>query len=116
MYEVDWYLSECATGMYGKQNLDIFYFTTRDHVISNQQWLKMWKKVLRTVPFGQLFSMINRISTMLPGHQAHVLPMPRVRTVTDPAKQRLKCIEENNKDQSLVFFYELIEILEIIIR
>ncbi len=105
MYFGDWHLSERAAGIHDKKNFDIFYFTTIDNTICNRQWLKMWQRVLRTVGFGQLFSMINRISRMLPGYQAHVLAMPRVWTVTDPAKQRLKCILAN-KEPNIAFTKE----------
>ena len=105
MYFADWHLSERAAGIHDKKNFDIFYLTTMDNAICNRQWLKMWQRVLCTVPFGRLFSMINRISRMLPGHQAHVLAMPRVWTVTDPAKQRLKCILAN-KEPNIVFTKE----------
>ncbi len=97
MYEGDWYLSERAAGIHDKKHFDIFYITAMGNTVCNRQWLKMWQRVLCTVPFGRLFSMINRVSRMLPGHQAHVLAMPRVWTVTDPAKQRLKCILANEK-------------------
>lgn len=94
MYAGDWYLSEYSSRMLskGRWNCDIFYFTTMDHIICNQQWLKMWKRVLRTVPFGQFFKMVNRISMMFPGHQAHILPMNRVSTITTKEKEKLRCI------------------------
>src|SRR3989338_3300670 len=59
IYVGDWHLSERAAGIHDKKNFDIFYFTTTDNTICNRQWLKMWQRVLRTVPFGRLFSMIN---------------------------------------------------------
>jgi len=97
MYFGDWYLSERAAGIHDKRNFDIFYFTTTGNTICNRQWLKMWQRVLRAVPFGQLFNMINRISRMLPGHQAHIVPMTRVKTVTTHEKKRLKCILANKR-------------------
>ena len=103
MYPGDWYLSERVSGIHDKKYFDIFYVSTLDSTICNRQWLKMWQRVLCIVPFEQLFKMINRISTMLPGHQAHVLPMlyvlPKLpeKTITVRQKQRLKCILASKK-------------------
>lgn len=92
MYKADWYLSEFHTGRYEKRNFDIFYFTTTGNIICNRQWVKMWKRVLRTVPFGRFFKMVHKISILFPGHQAHVIPMNHVSTIVTKEKEKLKCI------------------------
>ena len=52
----------------------------------------MWKRVLRTVPFGQFFNMVNKMSMRFPGHKAHILPLNHVPTITSEEKEKLKCI------------------------
>jgi len=92
MYRADWYLSECSAGVHDRKNFDIFYFFCSDGFICNQQWVKMWKRVLRSVPFGAFFKMVNRISMKFSGYRAHILPMSHISTITTKEKVRLRNI------------------------
>src|SRR3989338_4792360 len=91
-YKADWYLSERFAGLHQKGYFDIFYFIKTNNVVCNMQWLKMWQKVLHTVSFERFWRMVTKISEMLPGHQAHALPLRMyvVETAkTDDEKKKL---------------------------
>lgn len=91
----DWYLSERAADRCRERSFDVFYFTTANGRVCNQQWLKLWKRVLRIVPFGDFFRMVTRISLIMPGHSAHVLPLDHVLPMETPRQRnRVRCIVE----------------------
>ncbi len=74
MCSADWYLAECGGGMYNKKYFDVFYFTKSTGVISNHQWLKMWKRVLRVSPFWKFTHILDKVNRRLPGFGTHIIP------------------------------------------
>ena len=84
----DWYLSQKADGLHLGRYLDFFYFVkSTKHV--NKQWIKMWKRVLRVVPFGELVSYVDRSNKLVPGYSSHVIPLQKSWPIKDEA---VKCI------------------------
>ena len=73
-YRADWYMAERSAGMHQKGFFDIFYFTQATGFISNHQWCKMWKRVLRVSPFGMFTHILDKVSRRLPGGEAYVIP------------------------------------------
>ncbi len=75
MLFADWYLAECNGGMHKEKVWDIFYFVKTTGCISNRQWLKMYKRVLRVSPFWAFTHMVDKINKRLPGFEGHIIPM-----------------------------------------
>lgn len=75
LFPADWYLAECYAGKYKKKYFDVFCFIKSTGVVSNQQWLKMWKRVLRVVPFGKFFRIVDKVNRRLPGFEPHIISM-----------------------------------------
>ncbi len=75
MYPAEWYLAQREAGMHKEKCFDIFYFITNTGCISNRQWLKMWKRVLRVFPFWAFARMVDRVNKRLPGFGGHVIPI-----------------------------------------
>lgn len=73
--QADWYLAECSAGMQKEKCFDIFYFIKTTGCISNRQWLKMWKRVLRVSPFGKFTHILDKVNRRLPGFEPHIIPM-----------------------------------------
>jgi len=65
------YLCERDADLYGRRNLDIFYY---DWSVCNGQLARMWKRVLRVSALVQPLALVNR---WLPGGAAHRIEMPR---------------------------------------
>ena len=64
------YLSEKVAGEHQGPYLDLFYFVQSiNHV--NQQWDKMWRRVLPVFPWAKLARSIDRFSQWFPGYNAH---------------------------------------------
>ena len=78
----DWYLSEKAAGQHRGRYLDLFYFVrSAGHV--NKQWMKMWKRVLHIIPFGEFAQAVERLNRYVPGYRAHLIPDDDVMPTTD---------------------------------
>ena len=66
---VNVYLARKINGEFPSNILDIVYFTVSTGQVSNEQYLKMWRRVLHTPPliFGYLLESIDKINESLPG-------------------------------------------------
>ena len=89
LYNAEVYLCEHNSGIHKKRIFDIFYFVLSTGVVSNRQWIKMWKRVLRVVPFGKLAFYVDSSNKLVPGYSSHVIPMQKSWPIKDEA---VKCI------------------------
>ncbi len=71
MYPAEWYLAERNADMHREKYFDIFYCIKTTGSVCNQQWLKMWKRVLFIPPFWILWQMVDRLNKRFPGYQSH---------------------------------------------
>jgi len=64
------------TVLYKNLYFDIFFLTPNEG-ISNQQWLKMWKRNLRICPlfFSRFMIMLYEINRAIPGGMSHVIEL-----------------------------------------
>ncbi len=73
IYQGDWYLSEKEDGKHQGRYFDYFYFIrSTSHV--NKQWLKMWRRVLPSVPGIKLWNNVVRWNKLFPGYEMHKIP------------------------------------------
>jgi putative glycosyltransferase (TIGR04372 family) len=70
MYQGEWHLSEIAAGRRNKNYFDYFYFIRGTNHI-NQQWEKMWRRVLPVFPWAKLARSVARLNQWFPGHGEH---------------------------------------------
>ena len=65
------YLAGKINGELPSNILDIVYFTVTTGQVANEQYLKMWRRVLHTPPliFSRLFESIDKINQSLPGEK-----------------------------------------------
>lgn len=66
------YLCQRDLGLCGRRSFDIFY---SQHIVSNQQLHKMWKRTgkLHIFPFYNLMALVDRLNQLLPGGKEHVI-------------------------------------------
>ena len=67
------------TGLFEKKYFDIFFLIPTP-VISNQQWLNMWKRNLRICPlyFSKFMIILYELNRLIPGGSSHVIEvMPK---------------------------------------
>ena len=50
---------------------DIIYFVSDSGIISNKQWVKMWRSTVNVFPFGSLISYIDLLVKKFPGGKCH---------------------------------------------
>jgi len=95
-YNAEWFLCERYAGSYdGRRYFDIFYFIISTGTICNHQWRKMWKRVLRVFPLGQVALIADNLNRRFPGHGRHVVPLqPESLPVND---NTVKCILARKK-------------------
>jgi len=75
IYSADWYLSQKFSRKDKEKHFDIFYFTTMNKEICNQQWLKMWKRVLCVFPFWKLAEMVDHCQKKILQNNSHAIPL-----------------------------------------
>jgi putative glycosyltransferase (TIGR04372 family) len=69
----DWYLSEKTDGQHQGRLIDFFFFgKSTGHI--NKQWLKMWRRVLPSVPGNKLWQSVHRVNRLFPGFKKHEIP------------------------------------------
>jgi len=74
MHLADPYLCLKNDGFFKPRSFDIWFFLPTK-VISNQQWLKMWKRELKICPLwcSKFMLMLNNINKSIPGYEDHVI-------------------------------------------
>ena len=71
----DWYLCQSETNSNNNRHLDIFYFISSIGKHSNNQWLKMWKRVLLVFPWGRLAWAVEELNNRIPGGKPNSNPL-----------------------------------------
>jgi len=93
----DWYMSFLNGQQHQRNYFDIFYYHWTS-TICNDQWWRMWKRVIRVVPFGVFAKSVQAVSQVLPGNKSHVVPMNDVSPATMVEhKDKLKYLFEHKK-------------------
>ena len=73
IYPVDFYLSNKLAEKKNIEYFDIFYFDeSSQHV--NQQWVKMWKRVVPFFPCANFWSISKSLNRLIPGYEIHEIP------------------------------------------
>jgi len=92
-----WYLCEKECGSHtGKNYFDVFYFIRSTEIISNRQWLKMWKRALATFPLDQLAFAVDNLNRKLPGSEKHLIPLFE-RQTWQLDNEAVKCVLKSNR-------------------
>jgi len=98
LYPADWYLSSRHFEADIRIRFDIFYYNS---TVCNDQWLKMWKRVIRIAPIGKLFWVLDRANQKIPGAALHRLPgfklIPALGEPAGSANETLSPILKNKK-------------------
>jgi len=73
IYQGEWYLSEKANSKNSGSHID-FFFINKSTAHVNNQWARMWKRVLPHFPGFQLWIYMKRLNRLFPGYKCHEIP------------------------------------------
>ena len=91
-YQSDWYLTLKAGDKHHGRNLDFFIFEkSTEHF--NKQWMKMWRRVLPSVPGTEFWRKVFRLNKLFSGYEIHEINL----VAFPPSNEHLVSVLKNYK-------------------